>query len=124
VTNGDVRLSPTPEQWDATPTLIKRDVDKANNTISVRLGYPDHQFEYTLKVQPSISGVSIKVILDKPLPAAMVGKAGFNLEFLPSAYFGKSYYMDDRTATLPLYPSGPTQRSSTGDTERLPLADG
>jgi endoglucanase len=124
VTNGDVRLSPTPEQWDATPTLIKRDVDKTNNTITVRLGYPDHQFEYAIKVQPTNNGVTIKVVLDKPIPAALVGKAGFNLEFLPSAYFGKSYYMDDRAASLPLYPSGPTQRSNSGEAERLPMAIG
>jgi endoglucanase len=28
VTNGDVRLNPTPEQWDPIPTFVERKVDK------------------------------------------------------------------------------------------------
>ncbi len=33
------------------------------------------------------NGVEISVYLDKPIPAKLEGKAGFNLEFLPAAYF-------------------------------------
>lgn len=124
VTNGDVRLSPTPEQWDPAPTLIKRDVDKQANTITVQLSYPDHHFDYAIQAQPQDDGVVLRVILDKPLPAELVGKAGFNLEFLPSAYFSRAYMMDQVTGTLPLYPGGPTARDADGKPVRLPLATG
>lgn len=124
VTNGDVRLSPTPEQWDPTPTLIKRDVDKQSNTVTTRLSYPDYHFDYAIQVQSQGEGVVLKVILDKPLPAELVGKAGFNLEFLPSAYFSKAYMMDKTTGELPLYPSGPTTRDADGKPVRLPLVTG
>ena len=32
-TNGDVRLSPTPEQWDAIPTLAGRRVNRAAQAV-------------------------------------------------------------------------------------------
>ena len=36
-TNGDVRLSATPEQWDPIPTFEERKVDNNTNTISATL---------------------------------------------------------------------------------------
>jgi hypothetical protein len=49
------------------------------------------------------------VYLDEPLPARLEGRAGLNLEFLPSAYFEKTYLIDGRPGIFPLYPSGPMQ---------------
>ena len=43
-TNGDVRLSPTPEQWDPIPQLEERKVDKEKNFIETYLTYPDYNF--------------------------------------------------------------------------------
>lgn len=123
-TNGDVRLSPTPGQWDPAPTLLSRSVDRDTGAITARLGYAAEKFEYTLRVEPAGEGVTIRVLLDQPLPASLAGHAGLNLEFLPSAYFGKSYVMDDRSAALPLYPSGPTARNAAGEPQRLPIATG
>jgi endoglucanase len=123
-TNGDVRLSPTPEQWDSLPALKRRTVLREQNAIEVRLGYTKFDFEYTVRAQSRADGVALSVILDAPLPAALVGKAGFNLEFLPSAYFGRAYLMGERSGMLPLYPIGPTGRGSAGDVVRLPLARG
>ena len=54
-------------------------------------------------------GVIIRVSLDKPLPEKLVGNAGFNLEFLPSAYFEKTYLADGRPGIFPLYPSSNTE---------------
>ena len=48
-------------------------------------------FEYSVRVAPRGDGVAIQVLLDRPLPQALAGKAGFNLEFLPSAYFGRAW---------------------------------
>jgi hypothetical protein len=123
-TNGDVRLSPTPEQWDMLPELKRRTVLREQDAIEVRLAYSKFDFEYTLRAQPRADGLTLSVVLDAPLPATLVGKAGFNLEFLPSAYFGKTYLMGERSGTLPLYPVGPTGRDSAGEVVRVPLARG
>lgn len=123
-TNGDVRLSPTPEQWDMLPELKRRTVLREQDAIEVRLAYTKFDFEYTLRAQPRADGLTLSVVLDAPLPATLVGKAGFNLEFLPSAYFGKTYLMGERSGTLPLYPVGPTGRDSAGEVVRMPLARG
>src|SRR6266545_144118 len=37
-TNGDMRLMPTPEQWDLVATLKGREADKANNRLTASLG--------------------------------------------------------------------------------------
>src|SRR5246127_2754813 len=39
-TNGDVRLMPTPKQWDLVATLKDRHADKANNRLSADLAFP------------------------------------------------------------------------------------
>ena len=48
-------------------------------------------------------GVEISVYLDKPVPKELEGDAGFNLEFLPSQYWGKTYLMDGRLNRFPRY---------------------
>ncbi len=123
-TNGDVRLSPTPEQWDPVATLVERSVDAASGTVSARMRYDMHDFEYTVRLVPQGEGLRVQVLLDRPLPAALEGKAGFNLEFLPSAYFGKAWLLDGASGQLPLYPAGPSGRAADGSTVRLPLATG
>src|SRR3712207_1199334 len=40
-TNGDLRLEPTPGQWESVPKVGKRMVDRARQEISVRMQYPD-----------------------------------------------------------------------------------
>ncbi len=106
-TGGAVRLKPTPEQWDQIPKVVDRKVDKASNTIEVTLRYEAFDFDSRLVVTPKDQGVSISVYLDKPLPAELEGRTGLNLEFLPSAYFEKTYLMDGQPGIFPLYPSGP-----------------
>lgn len=106
-TGGAVRLKPTPEQWDQIPKVIDRKVDKATGTIEVLLRYEAYDFDSRLVVTPKDQGISISVYLDKPLPAALEGRTGLNLEFLPSAYFEKTYLMDGKPGIFPLYPSGP-----------------
>lgn len=111
-TNGDVRLGPTPEQWDSTPRFIRRDIQKPNNSIQAYLRYVGYDFSYSILTQAKDDGIVISVHLDKPLPASLEGKAGFNLEFLPAAYFRKSFLADNNPGIFPLYPSGPM--SATG----------
>lgn len=93
---GAVRLSHTPEQWDLVPAIPTRTVDSIANTIESVLRYEDYDFDSRVIVSPKGKGVEISVYLDKPLPAALEGAAGFNLEFLPSQYWNKTFLMDGR----------------------------
>jgi endoglucanase len=106
-TGGAVRLKSAPEQWDQIPKLVSRKVDKENNAIEVVLRYEDFAFDSKVVVRPEGEGFAISVHLEQPLPARLEGRAGLNLELLPSAYFEKTYLADGRPGILPLYPSGP-----------------
>ncbi len=108
-TGGAIRMQNTPEQWDQIPTVMSRNVNKENNRIEVELRYLDLDFNTKLIVTPKDQGVEITVNLDKPLPEKLSGRAGFNLEFLPSAYFGKTYMADGNPGIFPKYPSGKTE---------------
>ncbi len=103
-TGGAVRLSATPEQWDLIPEMTSRRVDRANNAIEVTLRYRDFDFDSRVTVTAEGSGVRIRVVLDKPLSDRLAGHAGFNLEFLPSAYFEKTYFMDRTSGVFPVHP--------------------
>jgi endoglucanase len=107
-TNGDVRLMPTPEQWDLVATLKDRHADKANKLLSADLAFPTFDFSYTLEVAAEPGGVKVSINLDKPLPQKLAGRAGFNLEFLPSIYMGKAYLVDRTAAGIfPRTPNDP-----------------
>ena len=99
-TNGDVRLTPTPEQWDLVATLKGRQADKENNRLTASLGFPTFDLGYTLEVAAEPGGVKVSINLNQPLPPALAGRAGFNLEFLPSVYMGTAYLVDGTKAGL------------------------
>jgi endoglucanase len=100
---GAVRLSSTPEQWDLVPAIPTRKVNRESNTIESVLRYQDYDFDSRVVVTAKGKGVEISVYLDKPVPKALEGNAGFNLEFLPSQYWGKTYLMDGRPSLFPRY---------------------
>ena len=108
-TNGAVRLCATPEQWDLVPMVVSRKVDKKNNSIELLLTYKEYKFDSKIVVTAKDQGVVIDVFLDKPLPKELEGHACFNLEFLPSVYFEKTYLMDGRPGIFPKYPAGPVE---------------
>jgi len=104
-TNGSVRLLPTPQQWDRIPTLQSRKIEPARGRLTARLAYPAFHFRYQVLVKAIAGGVRVSVNLDKPLPALLQGRAGYNLEFLPSIYEDRTYVVDHKTfAILPRYP--------------------
>ncbi len=121
-TGGAVRLQPTPEQRDQIPVTTDRKVNKNSNSIEVTLRYGDYDFDSRVTVTAKDEGVVIRVSLDKPLPEKLVGNAGFNLEFLPSAYFEKTYLIDGRPFEFPLYPSGKTEVRP--NSEKIPQYNG
>jgi hypothetical protein len=103
-TNGDIHLLPTPEQWDATPapSITGRVIDEEANTASVSLTFPGVEgsaekvaVDYTMTAEPEAGGVKLTIKLEEELPADLVGKAGFNLEFIPSQFVGKSIQTAD-----------------------------
>jgi hypothetical protein len=103
---GAVRLSSTPEQWDLVPAIPARTVNRESKSIESVLRYEDYDFNSRVIVTAKGKGVEISVYLDKPVPAALEGKAGFNLEFLPSQYWGKVYLADGRFNRFPRYVAG------------------
>jgi endoglucanase len=115
VTGGAIRLQNTPEQWDLIPKMISRKVDKANNTIEVTLRYEEFNFDSKIIVSPKGKGFVINVVLDKPVPKQLEGRAGFNMEFIPTSYFESNYVVDGKAGTFPRYPAG--------NTEIKPLSD-
>jgi endoglucanase len=121
-TDGELRLSPTPEQWDPVPALVKRKRGLKPNQLVVLSRYDDIDFAYKIEVTAEGQGLRVAVHLDKPLPANLIGKAGFNLDFLPSAYFGKSYSADGNPGLFPRHPNGAMATDGSGDP--LPLAGG
>lgn len=105
---GAVRLSNTPEQWDLVPAIPTRTVNRESLSIESLLRFEDYDFNSRVVVAAKGKGVEISVYLDKPLPKVLEGSAGFNLEFLPSQYWGKTYLMDGRFNRFPRYVVGNT----------------
>ena len=103
IQGGAVRLNNTPEQWDLVPKMTSRKVDREKGSIEVGLRYDDYDFDSRIIVTAKGPAVEIAVYLDKPVPSALVGKAGFNLEFLPSQYWLKTFIMDGRLNRFPRY---------------------
>ncbi|RME70763.1 MAG: hypothetical protein D6781_05645, partial [Verrucomicrobia bacterium] len=110
-TNGDLRLEPTPGQWQPVPAAGERRVDPAAQSISVRMRYPDPgknrkgfnpieypdlEFSYDVRVEADGPGGAFRIIVDleEPLPEAWVGRVGLNLELFPGWLFGKSFLAD------------------------------
>lgn len=105
---GAVRLNNAPEQWDLVPKTVERVVSKDSNSISVTMRYDEYDFDSKVIVTGEGKQVRIDVYLDKPVPEALVGEAGFNLEFLPSQYWQKTYEMDGRLNRFPRYAASET----------------
>jgi endoglucanase len=138
-TNGDLRLDPTPGQWQAIPRQEKRIVNRLGNEITTWLSYPDPSrnrigfnpidypdlnLSYQIRVRGEGRGVRIVVDLDRPLPAAFVGKVGFNFELYPAALFGRSWYLGGVSGIFPRQPNGPDSQDRYGEIQPVPLATG
>jgi hypothetical protein len=137
--NGDLRLDPTPGQWQPMPKQDKRVVNKEGNEIAVWLSYPDPSrnrkgfnpidypdlsFSYQVHVRGEGQGFRILVDLDRPLPSEWVGKVGFNLELYPTTLFGRSWYLGEQSGIFPRQADGPDQKDKDGEIQPVPLATG
>lgn len=138
-TNGDLRLNATPGQWSPIPKVGKHFIDKASQTISVHMQYPNEEmnrkgfnpiiypdlnFGYTVRVLPQGKSFKIIVDLDSSLPAEWWGKVGFNFELFPGVLFGRSYYMDSAFGIFPQQANTQNYIDGTGETQVTPMASG
>ena len=108
IQGGAIRLNNTPEQWDLVPKMVNRKVDKEKQSIEVELRYDNYDFNSKITVTGKGKAVEIAVWLDKPVPEKLAGKAGLNLEFLPSRYWLKTFCMDGRINRFPRYAASAT----------------
>jgi endoglucanase len=137
--NGDIRLEPTPGQWQPVPLQKTRRVDRDHNEIVTSLEYPDtskdrHGFNpiiypplhlaYSVRVRGEGDAIRIIVDFDAPIPAEWVGRIGFNLELYPADLFGKSWYLGKSAGIFPRQPSGPERRDAAGEVQPTPFASG
>ena len=121
-TNGDIRLDRTPGQWQPLPKQQKRIVDHDGNTIRVTMTYPDSvrhlkgfnpmvypdlHFNYNVNVRAVNESIIVTVDLDKPVPTEFIGQVGFNMEFYPDLFFGKTWILDNNSGIFPPQPNGP-----------------
>jgi len=119
-TNGDLRFEATPGQWQPVPRQISREVGA--DYIRAKLAYPDSSrhltgfnpmiypdvvLEYTVTTRAVGDHIEVTLDLDRPIPDAFIGKAGFNLEFFPGSLFGKPWIMDGQAGIFPRQPNSP-----------------
>ena len=119
-TNGDLRFEATPGQWQPVPRQISREVGK--DFIRATLAYPDSSRHltgfnpmvypdavvgYTVTTRAVGDRIEVTLDLDRPIPDAFIGKAGFNMEFFPGSLFGKPWIMDDKSGIFPRQPNSP-----------------
>ena len=138
-TNGDLRLDPTPGQWQPMPKQNKRSVNKEQNEITTSLSYPDPDrnrtgfnpinypdlnLSYQVRVRGEGQSIRVVVDLEQPLPPAFVGKVGLNLELYPANLFGKSWYLGGQSGIFPRQPNGPDVPDANGEIQPAPLALG
>lgn len=138
-TNGDLRLEPTPGQWQPMPKQDKRVVNKQQNEITTWLSFPDPQrnrtgfnpidypdlkLSYQVHVRGEGQTIRVTVDLDGPLPAQFVGKVGFNFELYPANLFGKAWYLGGQSGIFPRQPNGPDVKDRAGEIQPVPLSSG
>jgi endoglucanase len=138
-TNGDLRLEPTPGQFQPIPKVGKRTVSRDSNLISVKLWYPDSsinrkgynpiiypdlKFSYKVNVKGEGDEFIITVDLDAPLPKEWIGKVGFNMELYPASLFGKTWLMDGHSGLFPRQANGPEVMDDQKQQQPVPMAAG
>jgi endoglucanase len=138
-TNGDLRLGPTPGQWQPIPKQEKRVVNREGNEITAWLSYPDParnrkgynpidypdlNLSYQVHVRGEGQDLRITEDLDRPLPAEWVGKVGFNFELYPTILFGKSWYLGGHSGIFPRQANGPEQKDKEGVPQAVAMAMG
>ncbi len=121
-TNGSVRLMPTPEQWDPIPHLSARQADVKHDRLIASEAYPEYHLLLPRRGCGRARRSARQRESRRAAAADTVGRAGFNLELLPSIYMDKAYAVDDQA--FGVFPRSPESRMTAvppkpGDPKRL-----
>ena len=122
--NGNLRLGSAPEQWAALPGHGPRRIDRKTRSMQVTCQYPGQGIRYAVRLQPEGNSLRLTIDLPKPLPAEWVGKTSFNLELMPGAVMGKTYFLDATSGIFPRQYNSPFIPDPQGSLEPQPLARG
>ncbi|MHC4473783.1 MAG: cellulase N-terminal Ig-like domain-containing protein, partial [Planctomycetota bacterium] len=113
-TNGNIHLEPVPGQWAPLPSVGERTADPEAGRVSVTLAWPDHDFTCSVRVQVCEDSLCVSLDLATSLPKDLAGRAGFNLELFPGAYFGRTYHLGSSSGVFPRQWNGPARRMRPG----------
>lgn len=122
--NGNLRLVPAADQWDVLPQNGARLMESGGTGLRVSCMYEQAGIGYTVRLAPEGDALRLEVELSEQLPEAWVGRAGFNLELMPSAYMGKAFFMDGRAGIFPRQFNAAMRPGERGELEPEPLAVG
>lgn len=122
--NGNLRLVPAAEQWDALPKNGARQVLAGGEGLQVACAYADPAIHYTVSLTPEGEALLLRVSLAEELPERWAGRVSFNLELMPGAYMGKAFLMDEAAGIFPRQFNAPMRPGMDGRFEPLPLAEG
>lgn len=122
LTNGDLRLFPTPGQWDALPKAGQRAV--AGDEVHIPLSFSHPALAYQITVRGEGQALAITVDLEQPLPGELTGCLGFVFELYPAAFFSHSYHLDEQFGVFPRQANGPVACNAQGHPQPIPLARG
>ncbi|MFC2125501.1 glycoside hydrolase family 9 protein [Bacteroidota bacterium] len=124
VTNGGLHADPRPDDWTRFPELIeKKTIDDPRSMIAA-LKYGNNGISYNVVLEPLEEGVRLTINLDEPLPVDLAGKVFFRMEILPSAFFGKTYFLDEESGIFPRQAQGSMRKDESGNWQSIPMGSG
>ncbi len=121
---GDVRLDSTPGQWGGLPSVGRRVADPKARTVEQPLRFAAAKLDYRVRVEACGESICVTVDLARPLPSELEGRAGFNLELFPPAYFGRSFHLGRTAGIFPRQGNGPLAMDKAGAARPVPMAEG
>ena len=90
--------------------------------IEVPVAVTNLKLNYTVRLKGD--ALRVTVDLDKPLDPKVVGGGAFRLDLYPSAYFGKTFHIQDTTGVFPREPNQPLRGTLKSDRRTEPLGRG
>ncbi len=124
ITNGDLYIDPRPVDWPRFSQLSGKSTNEDPRRMIASLKYGDHGIAYNVVLEPLEEGVRIIVNLDEPLPSELAGRVFYGMELLPSAFFGKTYILDEEFGIFPRQAQGSMRKDEFGNWRSIPMASG
>ncbi len=119
--NGDLRVMDSQGQWGSFSSLKDKILDEQPGAMKVLKEFEDLQLRYEVEVVLLENSFRLTVNLEKPLPRSLQQRVYFNFYFLPSAYEGKYFIMDQQAGLLGMQDPETSQEKND---QLLPVAEG